>query len=269
MTPAIRERLTAYALQLAGAVGYRSAGTCEFLLTDRGEVFFLEMNTRLQVEHPVTEAVTGLDLVEQQIRIAEGRPLARRRRPTSTPRSRAAATRSRSACTPRTRRTASCRRRVGSNGSTWPSGAGRSGRLPGSMRASIVGSRFDPMLAKVIAHGADRAEALARLHARARRDGRARAHDEPAIPALARARAGGPRRADADRHARTDLAARRLGRRARPIPEARVAGSRARARGRGLARWLAAQRAAAAPARHARRASAWSRSMPARRGQRR
>ncbi len=76
VTPAIRERLTSYALQLAGAVGYRSAGTCEFLLTDRGEVFFLEMNTRLQVEHPVTEAVTGPDLVEQQIRIAEGLPLA-------------------------------------------------------------------------------------------------------------------------------------------------------------------------------------------------
>src|SRR5204863_9463913 len=57
--PAVRRRLITYALQLAAAVGYRSAGTCEFLLTNRRDVLFLEMNTRLQVEHPVTELVTG------------------------------------------------------------------------------------------------------------------------------------------------------------------------------------------------------------------
>ena len=190
----------------AERVGYVSAGTCEFLLDDRGDVFFLEMNTRLQVEHPVTEA--------------RDRPRPRRR-PAPDRRRRAARLRRRrdvrpsghaievrlyaedaeAGFLPATGRIEALR---------WPAGdgirvdAGIDGRRRGA-------DRFDPMLAKIIAHGRDRAEALARLTRGARRDGRARADDEPPVPALARPPAGGHERRGPDRHARADLAARRLG----------------------------------------------------------
>ena len=71
----LRERIGRIAVQAAEAVGYRSAGTVEGLLDPEGNYFFLEMNTRIQVEHAVTEVVTGIDLVREQIRIAAGEPL--------------------------------------------------------------------------------------------------------------------------------------------------------------------------------------------------
>jgi acetyl-CoA/propionyl-CoA carboxylase biotin carboxyl carrier protein len=163
VTPAIREQLTTGALRLAAAVGYRSAGTCEFLLTDQAEVWFLEMNTRLQVEHPVTEAVTEVDLVEEQLRIAEGRHLeltqadgvAALQRGGHAIEVRLYAEDAEDDFLPATGRVERL---------TWPSGPGI--RVDAGIdEGSIVSARFDPMLAKVIAHGSNRAEALDRLTA--------------------------------------------------------------------------------------------------------
>jgi excisionase family DNA binding protein len=153
----IRRRLTDAALALATEVGYVGAGTCEFLLDDAGAIFFLEMNTRLQVEHPVTELVTGRDLVADQIRIAAGEPLGFAQRDVR-PRGHAVEVRlyaedAEAGFLPATGPVLDVR---------WPSGEGI--RVDAGVAAGdTVTGRFDPMLAKVIAHGSTRREALARL----------------------------------------------------------------------------------------------------------
>jgi acetyl-CoA carboxylase biotin carboxylase subunit len=75
MTPSLREKMGTAAVNAAKAAGYENAGTIEFLLAKTGEFYFMEMNTRIQVEHPITEMITGTDLVQLQIKIAQGEAL--------------------------------------------------------------------------------------------------------------------------------------------------------------------------------------------------
>lgn len=75
ITPELRERMGACAIAAAKSINYVGAGTVEFLLDRSGEFYFMEMNTRIQVEHPVTEMITGIDLIAEQIRVAQGEPL--------------------------------------------------------------------------------------------------------------------------------------------------------------------------------------------------
>jgi excisionase family DNA binding protein len=159
VTPELRARMGEAAVAVASAAGYVSAGTVEMLLTDAGEFFFLEMNTRLQVEHPVTEAVTGRDLVADQLAIAAGATLAELgldRPPTAqghAVEARLYAEDPESGFLPATGRLALLR---------WPAGV----RIDtGVAQGDTVGDRYDPMLAKVIAHGPRRDAALERLRA--------------------------------------------------------------------------------------------------------
>ncbi|MBK9329035.1 MAG: acetyl-CoA carboxylase biotin carboxylase subunit [Sphingobacteriales bacterium] len=75
LTPALRQQMGEAAVQVARSVNYLGAGTVEFIVNNKLEFYFLEMNTRLQVEHPVTEMITGIDLVKEQINVAEGKPI--------------------------------------------------------------------------------------------------------------------------------------------------------------------------------------------------
>ncbi|HET7630825.1 MAG TPA: acetyl-CoA carboxylase biotin carboxylase subunit [Gemmatimonadaceae bacterium] len=156
--PALRKEMGETAVRMATAAGYVNAGTCEFLLDRDGNHYFLEMNTRLQVEHPVTEFVTGIDLVKWQIRVAMGEHL-----PdwfdTLTPRGWAMECRITS--------------EDPANGFLPSTGtvsylrvpAGPGVRWDGGIEVGTdVGLYYDPMLAKLIVWAADRDAAIARMH---------------------------------------------------------------------------------------------------------
>jgi len=154
---ALRAALTDAAVTAGRAVGYTGAGTVEFVLGRDGSFFFLEMNTRLQVEHPVTEEVTRLDLVELQLRIAEGEPLPPEVRE---------ATISGHAIEARLYAEDVPAGFLPATGTLHrfaiPSGPGL--RIDAGYRdGSVVSPHYDAMLAKVIAHGRTRADAARRL----------------------------------------------------------------------------------------------------------
>lgn len=159
LDPSLRADMGAAAVAAAEAVGYVGAGTVEFIMDASGAFHFMEMNTRLQVEHPVTELITGLDLVALQLKVAAGEAL---------PFAQSDLTITGHAVEvrlyaedpardfmPQTGRLAHLR---------FPEGDGV--RIDsGVERGGMVSVHYDPMIAKVIAHGADRREALARLAA--------------------------------------------------------------------------------------------------------
>jgi acetyl-CoA carboxylase biotin carboxylase subunit len=154
---AMRARMGEAAVRAAKAVRYRGAGTVEFLVEKDGTFHFLEMNTRIQVEHPITELTYGLDLVQLQVRVAEGRPLPFRQedlRPQGHAiEIRLTAEDPGAGFLPQTGTVGAVR---------MPAGPGirvDSNLYPGQE----ITLHYDPMIGKVIAHGRDRAEAIARM----------------------------------------------------------------------------------------------------------
>ncbi len=157
LAPATKNGLTAAAVAGARAIGYTNAGTMEFLVDAGGGFYFLEMNARLQVEHPVTEEVTGLDLVVAQLRAAAGEPL---------PWKQGQIVQRRAAIECRVYAEDPSKGFLPSPGTVQklelPSGEGI--RIESGVEAgSTVSVHYDPLLLKLIAHGATRAEAIERL----------------------------------------------------------------------------------------------------------
>ncbi|TMQ91231.1 ATP-grasp domain-containing protein [Actinomadura soli] len=154
---AARERMGAAAVAAARAVGYEGAGTVEYIVSaDRpDEFFFMEMNTRLQVEHPVTELVTGLDLVELQLRVAAGERL---------PFTQDDVTLDGHAIEARVYAEDPARGFLPTGGRVLALTEPEHARVDSGLDVGTeVGGAYDPMLAKVIVHGSDRREALHRL----------------------------------------------------------------------------------------------------------
>ena len=158
VSPALRKAMGETAVRAAQGAGYVNAGTCEFLLDRDGAFYFLEMNTRLQVEHPVTELVTGIDIVQWQIRVAAGEPLPFKQQEI-VPRGWAI----------------ECRITSEDPANGFLPSTGRIGYLhvPGGPGVrwdggievgSEVGLYYDPMLAKLIVHAPTREAAVDRMH---------------------------------------------------------------------------------------------------------
>jgi geranyl-CoA carboxylase alpha subunit len=151
----LRERMGASAVAVARQIDYRGAGTVEFLLDTDGAYYFMEMNTRLQVEHPVTEAVTGLNLVELQLRVAAGEPL---------PLTQADVRLDGHAIEVRLCAEAPASDFLPQTGTIarWQAASGV--RTDHALRSgSVVSPWYDSMLAKIIAHGPNRTQAAHRL----------------------------------------------------------------------------------------------------------
>ncbi len=157
MTPELRAAMGEAAVNAARAVDYRGAGTVEFLLDAAGEFYFLEMNTRLQVEHPVTEFITGLDLVALQLRVAQGEPLGIEQSEVSL---------TGHAMEVRLYAEDPARGFLPRTGSVlrWSPATGEGVRVDaGIATGDEVSPFYDSMLAKVIAYGSDRDESRRRL----------------------------------------------------------------------------------------------------------
>jgi len=158
VTPALREQMGAAAVELAARIAYVGAGTMEFLLNGDGSFYFMEMNTRIQVEHPVTELTTGLDLVKEQIRVAAGEPL-------SFPEASLCLRGHAIEC--RVNAEDASRNFQPSPGlvTTFHPPGGPGVRVDTHLYAGYtVPPYYDSLIAKVIVHGKDRAEALVRMH---------------------------------------------------------------------------------------------------------
>jgi acetyl-CoA carboxylase, biotin carboxylase subunit len=158
ITPELRQHITTAAASVASSVGYTNAGTIEFLLDEDGSFYFLEMNTRLQVEHPVTEMVTGVDLVQWQIRLARGEKLTLDPQAALTPRGHAI----------------ECRIYAEDPDAGFMPSPGHISRLrlpagpgirhdSGAEAGSDVPIFYDPMISKLVAWGEDRTQAIARM----------------------------------------------------------------------------------------------------------
>lgn len=152
----LRRDMMKAALKAVRAVDYRNAGTIEFLLDERGQFYFMEMNTRVQVEHPVTEEITGTDIIKEQLRIAAGEPMSARPRP-FTPAGHAIELRINAEDPEHGFRP--CPGTV----TRFEPPAGPGVRVETYLRpGSRISPHYDSLVAKVVVHGQDRAEAVAR-----------------------------------------------------------------------------------------------------------